>query len=255
MGAAPVAVDRRTGRRRNASADGWIDIMLISEVFLSIQGEGKLAGLPSAFIRTSGCNLRCTWCDTPYTSWAPEGEGRGVENILEEIAKFRTRFVVVTGGEPMIAPDIAALCAALRCAGYHITVETAATVFKPVACDLASLSPKLSNSTPWKRDAGRYAEAHERTRINIEVIRAFMSSAGDYQIKFVVDRPEDIDEVDTLIAATGNVAAENVLLMPQGTTRQELAERGPWIADLCKSRGYRYCPRLHIDLYGARRGT
>jgi len=228
--------------------------MNIAELFYSIQGEGKLAGVPSAFIRTSGCNLRCVWCDTPYTSWTPEGQTMTLDGIFDRIADFPTKYAVVTGGEPMIAPEISELTRRLRDAGYHITIETAATVWKDVVCDLASISPKLGNSTPWERDAGRFADAHEASRINLAVIRRFMDMP-DYQLKFVVDRPEDLIEIDALLVQLGSYDPANVLLMPQGVTRAELADRGPWIADLCKQRGFRFCPRLHIDLFGHTRGT
>src|SRR5689334_23048377 len=115
--------------------------MKVAEIFCSIQGEGLLAGVPSVFVRTSGCNLRCHWCDSDYTSWRVEGEDLSVDEVLDRVAAFPVRHAVVTGGEPMIAPDIQELCAALRQRGYSITIETAATVFKPVECDLASLSP------------------------------------------------------------------------------------------------------------------
>jgi 7-carboxy-7-deazaguanine synthase len=226
----------------------------IAEIFYSIQGEGVLAGTPSAFVRTSGCNLRCSYCDTPYTSWAPEGLSLSVELILAQLSAFPTRHVVVTGGEPLLAPGIEELCGALRRRAFHITVETAATVFKPLACDLASLSPKLSNSTPHQRDAGRFALHHDQLRLQPGVIRAFMEHA-DYQLKFVIDRPADLAEVHALLEQLPNVPADKVLLMPQGTTRAELAERGLWLAELCKQHGFRYCPRLHIELYGNNRGT
>jgi 7-carboxy-7-deazaguanine synthase len=106
--------------------------MRVAEIFYSIQGEGRLAGVPSAFVRTSGCNLRCHFCDTDFTSWHPEGVPLGVAEVLTRLGEFPARHVVVTGGEPLFAPGIEELCAALRQAGYHITVETAATVFKPV---------------------------------------------------------------------------------------------------------------------------
>src|SRR2546421_2517051 len=109
--------------------------MKLSELFYSIQGEGKLTGVPSVFVRASGCNLRCTWCDTPYASWHPEGEDVPVEQIVRRIAEYPARHVVVTGGEPMIMPDIAPLCAALKARGNHITIETAATAYEPVAVD------------------------------------------------------------------------------------------------------------------------
>jgi len=228
--------------------------MKISEIFHSIQGEGKLAGVPSVFIRTTGCNLRCTWCDSPYTSWEPVGDAMDIDQILDRLADFACTYVVLTGGEPMIAADVEELTRRLKDAGYHITIETAATVWKDVVYDLASLSPKLGNSTPWTRDDGRFADAHEDHRLNLDVIRRFMAH-GDYQLKFVVDAPADIDEIDAVLARIGGFEPANVLLMPQGVTVEELNDRGPWIADLCKQRGFRFCPRLHIALYGNVRGT
>ena len=118
-------------------------------MFYSLQGEGALVGVPSVFIRTSGCNLRCSWCDTPYTSWQPEGDDLDAGGRSStRCERTRRRHVVVTGGEPMIAPEIVALTEHLRERGLHITIETAGTVFTPVACDLMSISPKLANSTP-----------------------------------------------------------------------------------------------------------
>jgi len=228
--------------------------MNVSEVFSSIQGEGKLAGVPSVFVRSSGCNLRCSWCDSPYTSWEPEVKLVDVDEVLRQVAAFECRHVVVTGGEPMIAPDIGELTRGLTGAGYHITIETAGTVWSDVVCDLASVSPKLSNSTPHDRDGGRWVERHERARIDVDVIRRFMQF-GDYQLKFVVDRPEDLAEIESLLASIGDVDPASVLLMPQGVTREALAARGPWVADLCKKKGFRYCPRLHIELFGNTRGT
>ena len=228
--------------------------MRIADIFFSIQGEGRLAGVPSAFVRTSGCNLRCEFCDSDYTSWHPEGETLTVSDVLARLEAFPTRHVVVTGGEPMIAPAVEELCAGLRARGYHITIETAATVFKPVACDLASLSPKLSNSTPYQREGGRFALRHQRLRLQPAVIRAFLERY-DYQLKFVIDRPEDVGEVEALLEQLPGADRTKVLLMPQGVTRAELAERGPWLAEVCKAHGFRYCPRLHIELYGNRRGT
>lgn len=228
--------------------------MRISEIFHSIQGEGKLAGVPSTFIRTSGCNLRCTWCDTPYASWTPKGESLDLDTILQRVAGHAGSHVVLTGGEPMIEPEVGALTQRLKRVGYHITIETAATVWQEVVCDLASISPKLANSTPHAREGGRFAASHERNRINLDTIRRLIT-LGDYQLKFVVERPEDMDEIDVLLARLGRCSPSNVLLMPQGVTCEELARHGEWIVDVCKQRGFRYGPRLQIALFGNRRGT
>lgn len=227
--------------------------MKIAEIFYSIQGEGQLAGVPSVFVRTSGCNLRCVWCDTPYTSWAPEGQEVGLERVLAEVAKYPARHVVVTGGEPLIAPEIVPLTEGLRRLGLHITVETAGTVFEPVACDLMSISPKLSNSTPREREGGRWAAQHDRLRIQTEVLKRLMLEY-EYQLKFVVADRGDLEEVRQLVRQT---AAERsrVILMPEGTDREILRERALWLVELSKAEGFRYSPRLHVELWGNRRGV
>ena len=226
--------------------------MWVAEIFHSIQGEGMLVGVPSAFVRTSGCNLRCGFCDTPYTSWQPEGSHLTVDLVLEQVARFGARHVVVTGGEPLIAAEVEELCAALRQRGHHITVETAATVFKPVACDLMSLSPKLANSTPTTDPV--WAERHERDRINLPVIRRFQADY-DCQFKFVIDQPGDVNEVIEMLGHLPSVDKARVFLMPQAVDAATLAEKGRWIAEQCKRHGFRFGPRLHIDLWGQTRGT
>jgi 7-carboxy-7-deazaguanine synthase len=228
--------------------------MRIADIFFSIQGEGRLTGVPSAFVRLTGCNLRCAWCDTPYTSWEPEGETLALAEVLSRLEAFPARHAVVTGGEPLLSPEVVPLCAGLRERGYHVTVETAATVFRPIDCDLASLSPKLSNSTPLERSHGRFALRHDQLRLRPSVIRAFMERS-DYQLKFVIEKLSDLEEVESLLAELPGVDREKVLLMPQGVTREELAERGPLVAEACKKHGFRYCPRLHVELFGNRRAT
>jgi 7-carboxy-7-deazaguanine synthase len=226
----------------------------ISEIFYSIQGEGRLVGIPSVFIRTSGCNLRCVWCDTPYTSWQPEGAHWTVKKILREIDKYPSRYIVITGGEPLLAADLEELTVELQRVGAHITIETAATIFKPIACDLISMSPKLANSTPWKRAAGKFAAMHEKQRLNYSVVEKFLDGY-DYQLKFVVNRRTDFAEIGKLLDRLKNVDVAHVLIMPQGKTRKEIRDKSGWIVELCKKHGYGYSPRLHIELFGNRRGT
>ena len=206
-------------------------------------------GVPSVFVRTSGCNLRCGWCDTPYTSWQPEGEDWSLDAITEKVASHHAGHVVITGGEPMIAPQIVALTGHLRQMGLHITVETAGTVFAPVECDLMSISPKLSNSTP----SGAWAERHERLRINEEVLKRLMS-AYPYQLKFVIAAQQDLSEVRELVNKL-KASPGQVILMPEGVDREVLRQRGLWLVDLCKQEGFRFSPRLHVELYGNRRGV
>jgi 7-carboxy-7-deazaguanine synthase len=225
----------------------------LSEIFYSVQGEGSLVGVPSVFVRTSGCNLRCTWCDTPYTSWQPEGEDWSIEQTLGRVAEFGASHVVVTGGEPMIAPEIEELTKALRRAQQHITIETAGTVYRPVECDLMSISPKLKNSVPLEREGGRWAAQHERLRWQPELLRRLIAEYP-YQLKFVVAAPADLGEIEAMRTELA-VGPESIILMPEGTDRDMLRDRGEWIVEMCKQHGYRFSPRLHVDLWGARRGV
>ena len=206
-------------------------------------------GVPSVFVRSSGCNLRCRWCDTPYTSWHPEGDDWTLDRIWAEVEAYPARHVVVTGGEPMIAREIVELTRGLRGRGLHITVETAGTVYASVACDLMSISPKLANSTP----AGEWAERHERLRIQTAVVRRLMADY-DYQLKFVVAQAEDLGEVRELVGSFGAESGK-VILMPEGIDAAVLRERSVWLAEICKQEGFRFSPRLHVELWGNRRGT
>ncbi|MEI6465030.1 MAG: 7-carboxy-7-deazaguanine synthase QueE [Verrucomicrobiota bacterium] len=231
--------------------------MLISELFYSLQGEGELTGVPSVFVRTSGCNLRCTWCDTPYASWNPEGAPKTVAQLLLEIENYPSaRHVVLTGGEPMIAKDIRLLAAEIRGIGRHITIETAATIAPDgIACDLASLSPKLLNSAPDPVEHPAWRKKHEATRWQPDVVRAWIDQYP-YQFKFVVARPEDVEELEFMLAHLNReIPRHKVLLMPEATTLEKMRQRATWLGELCKARGYRYAHRLHVELYGNRRGT
>ena len=231
--------------------------MLISEIFHSIQGEGMLAGMPSVFIRTSGCNLRCRWCDTPYASWNPEGRQMTVLEIMAEISGYGCRHVVVTGGEPMIAKELPELLRALSGQGHHLTVETAGTTAPPDSrVDLASISPKLGHSTPDAAVAGEsWVSRHEALRFQPDLLRQWCATF-DYQLKFVVTNENDLAEIEAMVnAIDAEIPAGKVLLMPEGTDAVTLKSRQDFVVDACLKRGYRYTPRLHIDLFGNVRGT
>lgn len=230
--------------------------MFVSEIFYSLQGEGVLTGVPSVFVRTSGCNLRCNWCDTPYASWNPEGTQKTTAEVIAEIQNHPARHVVLTGGEPMIAKELPLLAAEIKKLGHHITIETAATVAPDgIACDLASLSPKLLNSAPDARLSATWRKKHEATRWQPDVVRAWVD-AYHYQFKFVVAQPADVDELEGMLASLNReIPRERVLLMPEGTTLDAIRGRAGWLSEVCKTRGYRYAHRLHIELYGNKRGT
>ena len=225
----------------------------ISEIYESIQGEGLLTGTPSIFLRTSGCNLRCWFCDTPFASWKPEGEYWSIEQILEKVTGFHGKHVVLTGGEPMIFKSLVPLCIALREAGLHLTIETAGTIYLPVECDLMSISPKLSGSAP-PISSGSWHRAHNRRREQLCVVRNLMSNP--YQLKFVVDTPRDAEEVlQYLQRLGGRIDGERVLLMPQGTDPRALDHQAEWLIPWCTEHDVRFCPRSHIHWFGNRRGT
>ena len=229
--------------------------MRIAETFISIQGEGKLAGVPSLFIRVSGCNLRCRWCDTSYASWEAEGDDWSLDRITAVVAESSVRHVVITGGEPLIMPDLDQLCFAVQALQRHVTVETAGTIYVPLPVDLVSLSPKLSNSTPDAQSGGSWVQTHERRRLNVPVLQQFIDTAPNLQLKFVIQNPEDLDEVRGLLSMLRNWRQEDVLLMPEGKDPEILQERSLWLVEQCKTLGYRFTPRLHVGLWGNRRGV
>jgi 7-carboxy-7-deazaguanine synthase len=228
--------------------------MKVAEIYRSIQGEGLLTGVSSIFVRTSGCNLRCWFCDSPFTSWKPEGTDLSVEEIVGQVAEWDLEHVVITGGEPMLWSELIPLTAELRSLGRHITIETAGTLYLPVACDLMSISPKLANSTPSIEQGGRWRHRHERARHAPEVIERL---AHEYacQLKFVIDRPEDCDDVQRYLGEFPRLCRRRVLLMPQGTDAASLDERSRWLEPYCARAGLVFCPRRQIEWFGLVRGT
>lgn len=226
----------------------------VAEVFHSIQGEGFLSGTPSIFIRTSGCNLRCWYCDTRYASWEPEGESHPIESLLQATSKWPTEHVVITGGEPMIFDDLGELCQQLRDAGKHITIETAGTVDRDVPCDLWSISPKLSNSTPVGYATDTWVEQHDQRRRRPRIVESLMHR-GDYQLKFVVGSILDAEEVLEYLRELRGWSRDRVMLMPRGMTAEELELQTGWLTQWCATHDLRLCDRLHIHWFGNRRGT
>lgn len=223
--------------------------LLINETFCSLQGEGKLVGVPSFFIRTTGCNLRCVWCDTPKTSWDPQGTKRTVSDLVEEyLSAPSIKHVVLTGGEPLIAKGVEDLVQALKDEGAHITIETAGTVETDVDADLWSISPKLAHSTP--AEPKTWNKQHEERRLNVDVLRSFIAR-GEVQLKYVVGSRADLVEIEEVNHSIG-ATAEQVILMPEGTDTARLDEKTSWLVETCMEKGYRYGDRLHIRLFGDR---
>ncbi|PSP98234.1 radical SAM protein [Halobacteriales archaeon QS_5_70_17] len=263
----PVSADPSVDADGSDDGEGDGDLP-INELFESLQGEGKLAGVPSVFVRTSGCNLRCWFCDSYHTSWEPTGAWMDIDEVIEAVRSYDADHVVVTGGEPLLHDAVVDLLDRLSAAGYHTTVETNGTIHRDAAVDLASISPKLASSTPGdpegdggtppERPDGRavdadWAERHEAERLDVETTARLVEDY-DAQVKFVVTGPEDLPEIREVIervrAAAGvPVPDDDVLLMPEGTTREALAERREAVADLAIESGFRYTPRLHVDLW------
>jgi 7-carboxy-7-deazaguanine synthase len=216
----------------------------IAETFYSIQGEGATAGVPAVFVRLQGCSVGCHWCDTKY-SWDPNA-GREVElpALLEEVAAFPCHRVVITGGEPLESPLFAPLSAALAARGYVLEVETSGTLEPPPDSDARiqwNVSLKLAGSG-----------VAEEQRINEAAIRAFL--ARDAWWKFVVSAPGEVGEVIRL-AERFALPRERVLLQPEGVRAEELTARAVWLVEACKAHRFRFSPRLHILIWGARRGV
>ena len=228
--------------------------MRVAELYRSIQGEGLLTGTPSVFVRTSGCNLRCWFCDTPFASWTPEGDELAVDEVVTRVESLGTERVVLTGGEPMLWAELVPLAAQLRQRGKHITIETAGTLDLNVECDLMSISPKRANSTPAAATHPEWSARHERARHAPDVIRRLLA---DYavQLKFVIDTPADVDDMQQYLTEFPTISPDQVWLMPQGVDRAALDARAAWLEPLARQLGYHYCPRRQIEWFGLQRGT
>jgi 7-carboxy-7-deazaguanine synthase len=225
----------------------------IAEIFHSIQGEGRFTGTPSVFVRTTGCNLRCWFCDSAYTSWRPEGEQRPWERVFADVLDFEAEHVVLTGGEPLLQPEIVPLSRALREAGRFVTIETAGTVYRPVQADLMSISPKLTNSTPDPALSAHWSERHEQLRERRDIV-VRMLAEYDSQLKFVIDQPADLEELEAYLQAPPPIPRELVWLMPQAVTAEAMQRQNDWLEPRARELGYELSGRLHIELFGNVRG-
>jgi 7-carboxy-7-deazaguanine synthase len=178
-----------------------------------------------------------------------------IEEILKKISGWDCNHIVLTGGEPMIAPDLPELATALKKQKKHITIETAGTILpNGIPCDLASISPKLANSTPPPEWDPAWAKKHEATRLQPKVISEWISKYT-FQLKFVVSSELDLAEIKDLLSRLPPVPFHQILLMPEGIDVKTLDTRSPWLVEICKREGFRFCPRLQIELFGHTRGT
>ncbi len=225
--------------------------MIINEIFYSLQGEGFLAGVPSVFVRLAGCPLRCRWCDTKY-AWDPKaGKNYSIDKIIQTVQQWPCKFIVITGGEPMINSDLPQLLRQLKATDKHITIETAGIAYIPdIPCDLMSISPKLSNSNP--KDPA-LAAIHKNSRLDLAVLGKMIDSYK-YQLKFVVDSQADLPEIQQTLEKIRNVDFENVMLMPQAVTRDGLLAKSAIVADICKQTGFVFSQRLQVLLWDNQKG-
>lgn len=235
------------------------------EIFHSIQGEGVSLGAPRAFVRLSGCNLHCKWCDTPYTwNWTgtpfqhDQGEKYDLADqtrdlspaeIAAKVARFSPVGIVITGGEPLLQQiRLPAMISAIKsaCGPVWVEIETNGSLLP--SAELISMvnqfniSPKLAHSGNDRALALR----EDRLQKLAELPQSWF--------KFVVSAPDDLGEIDALVRRL-RVGADRVILMPLGTTGKALRDRTGWVVDACLARGYRFSDRLHIHLFGDTRGT
>lgn len=225
--------------------------MIINEIFYSLQGEGSLAGMPSVFVRLAGCPLRCRWCDTKYAWSESAGKEYTTQEATEKIESYSASHLVITGGEPMTNPELPDLLKALDRENLHITIETSGIKFVPdLPCDLMSISPKLSSSTPT---GPAVAAEHEKVRFDLPALQRLIDNY-QYQLKFVVDDSDDIEEIGECLTNLKNVNRSNVYLMPQAERLDEYLAKSRMTAELCKQTGFRFSPRLQVVLWNNERG-
>jgi len=226
--------------------------MIVNDIFYSLQGEGFLAGTAAVFIRLAGCRLRCRWCDTRHAWPQTAGTDYDIDEIVRAAGQWDSEFAVITGGEPMINPQLPILAGRLKETGRHITIETAGIVFVGgLACDLMSISPKLSNSTPSQPDL---AAGHEKARLDIAALNSLIDNYT-YQLKFVVEQDGDLAEIQQTLRQLPAVRPERVILMPQAVTREEFLNRAPMVGRMCKESGFVFGQRLQVLLWNNEPGT
>ncbi len=220
--------------------------MKVTEIFKTIQGEGILTGTVSVIVRLCGCNLKCKWCDEKFSSKIETGYEISISDLLKKINSYNCKNVVITGGEPLIHLEIVELTSKLKRAGYHITVETNATIRKDIKCDLMSMSPKLPHSIP---DNIKDSEEYNKKRININAMKYFIKNYN-YQIKFVVRCEKDFDEIEKVLLQIGDYNRSKILIMPLASSMRQLSNIQKEVVKICIEKNLRYCNRLQLQIWG-----
>ena len=234
--------------------------MRVLEIYQSKQGEGIWTGQASVFVRFLGCPLRCRFCDTAYArddQSDPEGSGIGAdltpEELVGRILLLDLPHVVLTGGEPMLSPEIVEITKLLKEYDYHVTIETSGTIQHPVVCDLMSISPKLRNTIPHNEDLF-VMQKHKSECSKPEIVQQLILRYN-YQLKFVVDTEADLHDIDDYLVSLHGVVPNKILVMPQATDVETMNQKAKWIEPFCAAKGYRYCPRMQLVWYGHKRQT
>lgn len=255
-------------------------LLPISEAYPCIQGEGKLAGVPSIMIRMQGCRLRCMFkdsiCDTWYSSWQPEKGTftfKDIRKVYEE--NNHIQHTIISGGGPTLHKELLPeLCEILSEEFFqHITVETEGSEYVDAKINLVSLSPKLRSSVPrpgeFVKEINRVVtnkdkEQHDKYRCDYKNMRKFLNyqttldnnyyTKRDYQVKFVICTQDDLEEVEEIQRELG-IGNQDIYLMPEGIIDEQLQSKRKWLMELCRDTGYNYTDRLHILAYGNRRGV
>ncbi len=203
----------------------------IIEIFYSLQGEGKLAGVPSTFIRLAGCNLRCPWCDTKYAWSYSHTERLAVDKILNRVSQFSTNYIVITGGEPLIHRNLHILLKLLSAKDFHITVETNGSLYRKFHCDLLSLSPKI----PYKN-------------YKPNTLKRLISQCDDYQVKLLVADKNDIADVFEFENRFRFIDRKRIYLMPRSDNYSEYIRIARKVSRLALKYNFNFTPRLQLEL-------
>ncbi len=248
----------------------------------TIQGEGKLAGTPSIFIRTHGCNLRCIWsdnngapqpCDTDHASFSHANTLKMSAEEIYQIVKLnagKIRHIVITGGEPLLqAQQLHPLATLLRNNHFHTTIETNGTLFDQQLLslmNLISISPKLPSSVPSKHKTSKLGLSIDNTALRHDALIADVSNLQKIinlatqksialQLKFVISCPDDEIAIDNILSQLTNISQDDILLMPLGTNNTDMQSSNNLALRIALQRGWRFAPRLHIMLFGNREGV
>ena len=212
--------------------------MLINEIFHSIQGEGKNAGKPAVFLRLGGCNLACKWCDTKYTWYPKQSDNQTwtIDEVIRKIKKYPVKHLVITGGEPLLQQDkLEELLKKLE--GYTVELETNGSM----PCKIFGLIEQI-NCSPKLKNSGNFPYPLRVKPASKKIL-----------YKFVIQKGEDLKEINAFIRKY-KIPKKKVYLMPEGTNKTTLQKQSKWLIEICNKQGYNFSPRLHIMLYGNKRG-